>query len=765
MKSNFNPLVSIIIPVYNGSNYVGEAIDSALAQTYKNIEVIIVNDGSTDNTEDIVKSYKDKRISYFKKENGGVSTALNLGIKKSKGEYISWLSHDDLYYPNKVSVQISFLKNLSDKNAILSSDYIQFGNFGTREVVIDNENSGVLKKDIGFWLNVLLVSKLNGCTLLIPKCLFEKNGYFDKSLRTTQDYDMWYGFLKSNYRFYNISKFLVKQRLHRNQDTISRKSLHFKEVCDLYRKVIPIFTREIINLSETKKQKILLILKGMDCLDLKKYFYNFTNVQISDRDLIGNKFNGHDLHLYLRERGIDSTQLVWEKESQDENTYCIAGEKIDRSRIREFTLGIQKKYSLNSVCNPIAYDVLYNSLFLNAEIVHFHLLHNFIFDINLLPIVTKLKPIVWTLHDPWVLGGHCTYHFNCNKWKYGCGECEYLNFPFVINKDNTALNFEIKKQAVQSSNFDVVVASKWMMKKVKQSPMFSGKKIHLIPFGINQNIFKPVDKNEVRDRLNIPKDSIVICFRCDYSKFKGIEYIEYLLKNLKTDKKVFFLLLSNNLRDKNITFKYKSFGWVKDDYLLRDIYNASDLFLMPSIVEAFGMMAIEAMSCGVMPIVLDGTSLPDVVSSKYAGVSVVRDKEKFLNVVRYYIEHDNERIKRSVKCLEYAQEKYNKENYLRKITNLYDEVIKNHKIDENSTYILDQLKKHMTVEPKLSIMDNKFSQFLYDKLSDEFRQKIKDIILIIFYKIDKIFPKTLRRDMKYKMLKYSFVRKYLIKTN
>jgi len=125
MSDVFNPLVSIIIPVYNGSNYVKEAIDSALAQTYKNIEVIVVNDGSTDNTEKIVKSYGDK-IRYFYKENGGVASALNLAIENSKGEYISWLSHDDVYYPNKIQKQIETLSKLEDKNTFIysNSEYI-----------------------------------------------------------------------------------------------------------------------------------------------------------------------------------------------------------------------------------------------------------------------------------------------------------------------------------------------------------------------------------------------------------------------------------------------------------------------------------------------------------------------------------------------------------------------------------------------------------------------------------------------------------------
>lgn len=122
MNKEFNPLVSIIIPVYNGANYVAEAIESALNQTYKNIEIIVVNDGSTDETEKIVKKYGDK-VRYFSKENGGTSTALNVGIKNMKGDYFSWLSHDDMYYPNKIKIQIEELKKLENKDTILMTDH------------------------------------------------------------------------------------------------------------------------------------------------------------------------------------------------------------------------------------------------------------------------------------------------------------------------------------------------------------------------------------------------------------------------------------------------------------------------------------------------------------------------------------------------------------------------------------------------------------------------------------------------------------------
>ena len=95
-----DPLVSIVIPVYNGADYLSECIDSALAQTYSNIEILVINDGSVDDgaTEAVAQSYGD-RIRYFRKENGGVSSALNLGIQHMRGDYFSWLSHDDRYEP------------------------------------------------------------------------------------------------------------------------------------------------------------------------------------------------------------------------------------------------------------------------------------------------------------------------------------------------------------------------------------------------------------------------------------------------------------------------------------------------------------------------------------------------------------------------------------------------------------------------------------------------------------------------------------------
>jgi len=206
------PLVTIVIPVYNGSNYVREAIDSALNQTYDNLEIIVINDGSNDNgkTREIALSYGEK-INYFEKENGGVSTALNFGIRKMSGEYFSWLSHDDAYLPNKIEKEVDYLvdNNLLDKKVILYSDYYLID---SKSKVVNEckKNHIELMKKPEY---SLLLGAVNGLTLLIPKQAFLDYGLFNVNLKCTQDYDLWYKMFQT-YVPIHLKETLVYSRYH-----------------------------------------------------------------------------------------------------------------------------------------------------------------------------------------------------------------------------------------------------------------------------------------------------------------------------------------------------------------------------------------------------------------------------------------------------------------------------------------------------------------------------------------------------------------------
>lgn len=226
-----NPKVSIIIPVYNGSNFVAEAIDSALAQTYKNIEIIVVNDGSTDNgqTAKVAKRYGEK-IRYFEKNNGGVATALNLAIEKMTGDYFSWLSHDDVYFPNKIESQIDFInqQKLSDR-FILYSDFCFINARGqqTATILLEPISSGIVKE-------LIATSFLSGCSLLVPKVAFEEVGNFNLDLKTTQDYELWFRFVKAGFIFVKSPGVLIKSRQHSGQDSLAKIKFHKNEKENLY---------------------------------------------------------------------------------------------------------------------------------------------------------------------------------------------------------------------------------------------------------------------------------------------------------------------------------------------------------------------------------------------------------------------------------------------------------------------------------------------------------------------------------------------------
>lgn len=227
-------LVSIVIPVYNGANYMKEAIDSALNQTYENIEVLVINDGSKDDgeTEKIALSYGDK-IRYFYKENGGVSSALNLGIREMKGEYFSWLSHDDAYFPEKVSSQMEALQRFKTKNIVCCCKSIMIdkdSNTITRAIKRkDLEKNTVIDSD-NVLIHLLKTESFNGCALLIPKNIFTDNDlYFDESMRYSQDLLMWYRIFLKRYSLIYTDEIGVKNRIHDKQLTQTGKALFKKD--------------------------------------------------------------------------------------------------------------------------------------------------------------------------------------------------------------------------------------------------------------------------------------------------------------------------------------------------------------------------------------------------------------------------------------------------------------------------------------------------------------------------------------------------------
>ena len=198
--------VSIIIPTYNSAKYIPDAINSILNQTFKDYEIIIVDDGSTDNTREILNKYNSK-IRYIYQENKGPSAARNIGIKNAKGKYIAFLDADDIWLPDKLQRQMKLFANESSVSFVYTSSYIM------------NENGFILRKMQCYnrsrrkILNELYLSKSIGNTssTIIKKECFDKVGLFDETLTVAEDWDMWLRICQ-RFRFKCIDEPLVMTR-------------------------------------------------------------------------------------------------------------------------------------------------------------------------------------------------------------------------------------------------------------------------------------------------------------------------------------------------------------------------------------------------------------------------------------------------------------------------------------------------------------------------------------------------------------------------
>jgi GT2 family glycosyltransferase len=192
--------------------------------------VIVVNDGSTDagRTREIARSYG-TRIRYFEKSNGGVASALNLGIREMRGEFFSWLSHDDVYYPEKVARQVERWREVEDDRTILFS--------GSHIIDEHSRIIGVAAVHAFALSNSILAvlgTYVGGCSMLIPKSAFEDAGLFNERLRTSQDVELWLRMVMKGYRLGYMPDELVQSRSHAEQGTRTDAVRHATELREFY---------------------------------------------------------------------------------------------------------------------------------------------------------------------------------------------------------------------------------------------------------------------------------------------------------------------------------------------------------------------------------------------------------------------------------------------------------------------------------------------------------------------------------------------------
>jgi glycosyltransferase involved in cell wall biosynthesis len=209
LSVDHRPKVSVIIPTYNHKKFISEAIQSVLDQTFRDFELIIIDDGSTDGTANVVNSFSDGRIKYVYQSNCGRSYARNRALNIASGRYITFLDSDDLYLPDKLQLQVDFLDTHPEFGMVYTSAYCM-----DEAGILLNDSymatvSGQIYKDIAFYVPVTITLP----TVMARREVFDKVGGFDEKMERFEDTDMWRRIAKE-YLVGAIPDFTCKLRTH-----------------------------------------------------------------------------------------------------------------------------------------------------------------------------------------------------------------------------------------------------------------------------------------------------------------------------------------------------------------------------------------------------------------------------------------------------------------------------------------------------------------------------------------------------------------------
>ncbi len=225
------PLVSVVIPAYNAQSFIGETLQAVTSQTYKNIEILVVDDGSTDQTAEIVQSFarKDPRIILLQQDNAGVAAARNLAIEKSRGEYIAPIDADDIWFPQKIAKQVECILQAGDSCGLVYTWSVRIDEFGY-----------ITSKDRMDTLEGVVYPALAYCNfigsasvpLIHSKCL-EKVGYYNTQLKQhnaqgCEDWDLYFR-IAEHYEYRVVREFLMAYR-----STPQSMSLNFSSMLRSY---------------------------------------------------------------------------------------------------------------------------------------------------------------------------------------------------------------------------------------------------------------------------------------------------------------------------------------------------------------------------------------------------------------------------------------------------------------------------------------------------------------------------------------------------
>jgi len=384
------------------------------------------------------------------------------------------------------------------------------------------------------------------------------------------------------------------------------------------------------------------------------------------------------LHQGLLAQQVESHLLVGKATIKSDH---IA--EIPRSRRVENQLArLTNELGLNYLNHINTFGVSKHSFYKQADILNFHNLHTGYFNYLAIPSLTKTKPAVFTLHDMWSFTGHCAYSYDCDRWKTGCGQCPYLEIYPAIRRDNTHLEWKLKDWVYSQSNLTIVTPSRWLTEQAQQS-MLNRFSIHYIPYGIDTELYQPLDSEQCRAVLGIPTHKNVLMFGAESlsDNRKGgdllFQALSCLPDALKADTVLLMIGSNSESISKAIGMQTIELGYVGSDRLKAIAYSAADLFIFPTRADNLPLVLQESMACGTPMVSFKVGGVPDLVRPGVTGyLATPEDSDDFSSGIVQLLEDKALRDRMGHNCRTIALEEYPLKLQAQRYLELYEQLLK-----------------------------------------------------------------------------------------
>jgi glycosyltransferase involved in cell wall biosynthesis len=252
------------------------------------------------------------------------------------------------------------------------------------------------------------------------------------------------------------------------------------------------------------------------------------------------------------------------------------------------------------------------------DVLHLHNLHGDYFDLRELPRLSQAVPTIITMHDAWLLSGHCAHSFDCDRWKTGCGSCPNLDIYPALHRDGTALNWNRKRDIYRHSRLWLVCPSQWLAQKVRQSTLMTGATmLRVIPNGVDTSIFKPGNTAAARHRLGWPQDEFIVMFAADYGRrnqwkdYPTMREAIRLASEKAVGKSIRFFAIGATAAPEQAGAATIEFLPYRDSMV--ECYQAADVYFHAAKADTFPTTILEALACGTTVVATSVGGIPEQI--------------------------------------------------------------------------------------------------------------------------------------------------------